>query len=351
MRRASMMAFLASLTAFGCVDLFDPALYLGEEAGLSGELVDVCGVEAPMLRVGAGAGSFTFPVDTRSFSDQNGSLSVSCTGRAQNGPDVFMQIEAAQGDHWHFHMDIDPVLETRAIANPAIYVLPEGCDDRMCQFGDGLDLCGVSSDEHFTFVPEAAGSYVIAFDSPLEGYGGEVLAIRTECGDGSRDHSENCDDGNLVDGDGCDSLCRSEITGASPTEVEVNDDVYAANRVMAAGAEPVRVRAELSSLCESDVFAVDVPEGGDVIVSLTGSGGGACPADLITSELALMRVGNRGPDRLAVGQIEEGQDCPSLRAGAAGASDLSAGTYFISVQALRDRADVVAYEVNVTVAP
>lgn len=30
------------------------------------------------------------------------------------------------------------------------------------------------------------------------------------CGDGVRQHGEQCEDGNLVDGDGCSSLCQIE---------------------------------------------------------------------------------------------------------------------------------------------
>lgn len=41
-----------------------------------------------------------------------------------------------------------------------------------------------------------------------------TLTVGT-CGDGSRDGSEQCDDGNLVDGDGCSATCALEVDSAS----------------------------------------------------------------------------------------------------------------------------------------
>jgi len=43
---------------------------------------------------------------------------------------------------------------------------------------------------------------------------GEVKQAAPVCGDGSRDASEQCDDGNKVDGDGCSSSCRVEVKPA-----------------------------------------------------------------------------------------------------------------------------------------
>src|SRR5690606_22328394 len=116
-----------------------------------------------------------------------------CTGRVQNGPDLFMAIEAEVHEHWHFHVDVAP-FPGRAAADPAIYVL-RGCDERACSEGDGLDVCGAGSDEHFTFIPRATDRHVVVFDSPGDGFQGRVSVFRTICGDGRKDHSENCDDG------------------------------------------------------------------------------------------------------------------------------------------------------------
>lgn len=41
------------------------------------------------------------------------------------------------------------------------------------------------------------------------------VCVVTICGDGVLDPSEGCDDGNLTSGDGCDGLCRSEMDGGT----------------------------------------------------------------------------------------------------------------------------------------
>ena len=44
------------------------------------------------------------------------------------------------------------------------------------------------------------------------------------CGDGERESYEGCDDGNVIDGDGCSSTCQVEqnwvCTGGSPTTAD-----------------------------------------------------------------------------------------------------------------------------------
>ena len=53
------------------------------------------------------------------------------------------------------------------------------------------------------------------------------------CGDGKRESYEECDDGNIINGDGCSSTCQVEqnwvCTGGSPTTADTcscADDVY-----------------------------------------------------------------------------------------------------------------------------
>ena len=137
MTRATSMILLAAAPALlvGCVDLFDESLYTsaqdagGPDAaiGLTGELLEVCGSDAPQLVFPEGAAAFEFDLDTRDKADNAREVS-SCTGRSQGGPDLFMSIDATRGEHWHFHIDVDP-FEGRDAANPAIYVLRD-CDER-----------------------------------------------------------------------------------------------------------------------------------------------------------------------------------------------------------------------------
>jgi cysteine-rich repeat protein len=352
-------ALCAAALGSGCVGLFDESLYLERDGGgdgatadeprLTGELAEVCGSEAPLLHFPEGAQSFDFDVDTQGGSDTTNQV-IRCTGRAQTGPDLFLAIDAVEGEHWHFHVDVDP-FEGRETANPAIYVL-RGCDERACSEGDGLDVCEAGSDEHFTFIPRATDRHTVAFDSPTaDGFQGRVLAFRTVCGDGRRDHSENCDDGNLDGGDGCDAECRSELSGARPREIEVNDDIYGANFLVLAPGESMAVRGSVDSLCEVDVYGFDVPEGGAVSAALGGEGGGACPAALEGAQLELLELTASGPSVRVTGEVPSGALCPAIGADDALARDLPAGTYYLRVTKLRERPDSVPYQLDVALEP
>jgi cysteine-rich repeat protein len=48
---------------------------------------------------------------------------------------------------------------------------------------------------------------------------GESKVAPPVCGDGARDVNEQCDDGNVLDGDGCSSTCRTEPRAPKPTVV------------------------------------------------------------------------------------------------------------------------------------
>lgn len=334
--RSTFVVALA-LCATGCF-VFDEGLYQSVPH-VDGELAEVCGATAPLLYFPEGAQTHGFDVDTRGFADNAREVS-GCTGRVQRGPDLFLSIDARRGEHWHFHVDVDP-FDGRATANPSIYVLDD-CDERACSDGDGLDRCDAGSDEHFTFIPPADDSYVVGFDSPDEtGFEGRVLAFRTVCGDGSQDHSENCDDGNTESGDGCSAECFTELTGTTPAEVEVNDDVYSANLVVMGLGDTVNVRGGLDSICEVDVFAVEVPAGASLLAGLT-DGSGACPAQLEGATLELIELTGAGPAP-RVSAAGGGGACAAIDETDALATDLDAGTYFIRVTSLRERPDATSY--------
>ncbi|HJL18461.1 MAG TPA: hypothetical protein RMH99_22545 [Sandaracinaceae bacterium LLY-WYZ-13_1] len=355
-RAGALVAVLAAVLGGGCFGLFDENLYLAAEdgganadagPGLRGDLAEVCGDEAPLLYFPQGAQSFDFDVDTRGRADTSSEV-TRCTGRAQTGPDLFLRIDALRDEHWHFHVDVDP-FEGREAANPAIYVLRD-CDERACSEGDGLDVCDAGSDEHFTFIPRADDRFVVAFDSPdSDGFQGRVSAFRTVCGDGRRDHSENCDDGNAEDGDGCDGDCRSELSGSQPREIEVNDDLYGANFLVLGAGESMRVRGSVDTSCEVDVFAFDVAEGGAVRASLTGEGAAECPTALEGVELALLELGTGGSSVRVTGSVPDGGVCPAIDETVSLARDLPAGTYYLRVTHVPDRFDTsIGYELSVT---
>lgn len=351
--RTNLLALFFALAASGCF-VFDASLYMDADGGvdasapLQGELAEVCGDEAPLLTLGQGVRSYTFAVDTQGTIDTERDV-VGCTGRVQNGPDLFLAIDAERDDRWHFHVRVDP---SQGGANPAIYVL-RNCDVRACDDGDGLDVCGAGSDEHFTFVPDRDARYVVAFDSPdPDGFAGNVEAYRTVCGDGVQEHGENCDDGNTDDDDACDAACRTVLRGANPLESEVNDDVYSANVLRIEPGASMRVRGEIASLCEVDVFAVEVPEGGAVTAALAAEGGGACPAVAAGTTLELLELTASGQARVrTMGEPPDGSVCPVIDGEAALARDLPAGTYYLRVTKVQERPDQFRYQLEVAVEP
>lgn len=348
-RRLSILALC--LASPGCF-VFDPSLYMNVDAGpdgaippLAGALAEACGDQAPLLSLGGEVRSHSFAVDTRGRTDDVREVSA-CTGRAESGPDLFLAIQGEPGERWHLHARVDP---EAGGADPAIYVL-RGCDAAACGDGDGADVCGARADEHLTFVPDAAERYVVALDSPdAEGFAGTLEAYRTVCGDGVEEHGEGCDDGNAADGDGCDAACRSELSGASVIEREVNDDVYAANRLLVGATGAISVRGEIVRLCEVDVFAIEVPAGGSLSALVRGDGGAACPPATEGIVLELLELGAAGRPRVRVtGMAPSGSSCPEIGAAASGARELPAGTYFLRVSKVQDRPVELRYQLDVT---
>lgn len=80
------------------------------------------------------------------------------------------------------------------------------------------------------------------------------------CGDGFVDAPETCDDGNLVEGDGCDALCQQE-----PLEIRDCDPAWC---TMASGAGP-----NGGDLCTCTVSGVDHPQVGRFGPGCTGADG------------------------------------------------------------------------------
>lgn len=328
----TLSCFLA-LSAPGCL-VFDASLYQAREmdAGATPDagravlaLADDCTGAVPEVRVPEGAADISIDLDTRGLSDDYSNLT--CTGRPAPGPDGFFAVQMEVGERWHFH-----VRRRGDGADPVIFVLPAGCDERQCDLPNGLDACGVDSDEHLSFRAPSAGLYLVGVDSRnADGFEATVQVIRPTCGNGVMDHSETCDDDNNVDGDGCDAECRRELPATGASEAEVNDDAFGANVLtMTTGATTVSGR--IGALCESDVFAVDVPEGASLTATVGDAADAACPAGTPSMELQL--ISSNGITIRGRGTARGGSECPSIDATDAFATGLAAGRYFVRIYAV-----------------
>ncbi|MBN8614029.1 MAG: hypothetical protein J0L92_25755 [Deltaproteobacteria bacterium] len=301
-------------------------------------LADYCtGEVVPRIMLAAGASSMSVAIDTRDMRD-HGSAELTCSRETASGPDGFASVSMGANDRWHFHFrhvgDADPVL----------YVLPS-CDVRLCT-EVVADACNTGADEHLTV---ATGStpvdYFLAIDTAdAAGLTGSLEIIHPTCGNGMIEHSETCD-GTAR----CGTDCRAELSGAFLEEANPNDDRFSANHILGMG--PVMVTGRVVTPCEVDWFMIDVPEGADVDAELLTSTGTACGTSRPQIELDLFRESGSLP--IATGIEAGGGACAAIAsASAPGARNLAAGRYFLRVYALNDTVDrPFTYGLNVTVTP
>jgi len=309
---------LGALLFLGC-DLFPPELYLADGGGSDASgppivaMADECSAELPALEQEV----VNAPLDLSARSDAfDGAL----CGLDAPGNDAFFAIPMEAGEKWHVHLHARASLGF----DPVVAIL-DGCGSCAA----AMDHCGIDQEEHLTFVAPAADTYVVAVDGRLSGSGVyDLLVAQPVCGDGGvPEHSETCDDGNTLDGDGCDSRCRAELaSGAS--EVEPNDDPTSANVLTV----PTTVRGYIGGRCDRDYFAFS-HAGGPFVVGL-GAQGGGCGAPSVTLELL-----DENGAVLATGLPEEGR-CARLEASP------PAGALFVRIDA-DPTANAFQYELSI----
>lgn len=366
--RSALALALALAPTAGCVDNFDPRLYQAREAEAGAQvdagmdaaldvdagddaaatdanldagtdaaipsltLADFCtsASSVPMIPRPASATdavSTAYLIDTRGLSDDVSAVAA-CTGSVQAGVDGFASVTMLAGERWHFH------LRRPTTANAALYILDSACDERTCAGRAGQDQCGTAADEHFSFTAPADGLYFLGVDSESgAGFTGELDVIHPVCGNHVKEHSEGCDDGNTTGGDGCDAVCRAELSSGA-SEAEANDDAYSANHVVLAASGSTSIIGHIASACESDVFAFDVPAGeqGDVTATLALTTGG-CPADA-TVPIDLAVLATDGSTVLATTTLAATGGCPSVGGGGSALASLAPGTYYVSIRSI-----------------
>jgi len=127
------------------------------------------------------------------FSDNSSRLPECLDKDDSPGVDIFFKVDMKAGERWHFHAasSLDP-----SFANPAIYILNSTIQpDVACPSPLwGANACSTGSPEHFSFFADATQSYYVGVDE-IDGVNEpmKIFAVKVECGNGFKEHSEYCD--------------------------------------------------------------------------------------------------------------------------------------------------------------
>lgn len=305
-------------------------------------LADNCGGEIPLVMPSMGSHPSTGTLD---LSDDFG-MYVQC-GISQPGPwpEGFFRLNSLAGRRWHIM--IRPDTETMDV----LAAIVPSCDDRNCL--RAADACGPGGAEHFNFVPDEAGDYLVSVETSEPGPV-QYMVLSPPCGDGSSQHGETCDDGNSRIGDGCTPQCQAELEGSMRGEVEPNGDLFEKNVLFFrsptgnGGTGSMKVTGNLGGLCDVDRFAVIVPAGGSLQATLLTGSGEPCPTE---QPVTMMRLMDPSTD-LQVGRGSTGRaggECPAIDGSDAFATDMAGGEYHI-VLTTEGQPDVFPYQLDVTVS-
>jgi cysteine-rich repeat protein len=163
------------------------------------------------------------------------------------------------------------------------------------------------------------------------------------CGDGSIQLGEECDDGGTVNGDGCDSTCQFE--GNICVETEANNTIAQAN----VGPMCTAWNGAITTIGDVDYYAVNVATAGSRISAEIVDIGGVtntCPS-LFDSQLYLFDAMGT---QLAYDDDDGFNACSVFTSlGDPGASNLAPGTYYLAVHEYFDDGTSPPYRLNVSV--
>lgn len=172
----------------------------------------------------------------------------------------------------------------------------------------------------------AAGTYYLSVEeygnnSVISAYTLNIVIQNPVCGDGWVGTNEQCDDSNLVSGDGCSAACAWEGTA----EVEPNDLSTQAGLLLSAGNMTATAVGVIGTSGDVDYYEITVPMGGSVLAEVVGFDGG-CPTDSAISlrtaaGTELVSDTRDGPGEC--GRISPGGD--------SSARGLLGGTYYLRV--------------------
>ena len=208
--------------------------------------------------------------------DANCNFEANLTFTAPGGPQTFTTPITPIGDFDVVQITVaqDSYLRAETFTDSTV---PEcvGADSRLTLFTasgtvalggddfDGLNSCSLITPND-GFARLAVGTYWLAVNE--DGNNAEIAALDLVlegiqadiCGNGIVDgQNEVCDDGNLIDNDGCSSACQPD--GVLVTETEPNDDTATANLSTLVAPGVVTIDAAIPVGGDEDFFSFDIP--------------------------------------------------------------------------------------------
>jgi cysteine-rich repeat protein len=163
-----------------------------------------------------------------------------------------------------------------------------------------------------------------------------VQTRQQACGDAIRDNNEECDDGNIIDGDGCDPDCSLEASESEPNGSPGQADTYAVGPWF----------AQIGTEGDVDVFAVTLDAYYSTLVaSIENLGDGACGYNLMDSVVEVLDTDARSNALLATDDDSGDGKCSLVAA-----SGLRPGTYYVRVKAANNAVpDTFPYRLDLSV--
>lgn len=216
------------------------------------------------------------------------------------------------------------------------------------QSAAGGGACGKIDPQQYGAASDLpAGKYYAAVvpDTTPGAYSLTLIVGRPGCGNGLTElaAAEQCDDGNMMSGDGCSATCRFEGAG----EVEPNDSFMQATAV----GNATTIRGSLATTLDRDIFSINVPAGQSIEAFLTAPGLTSCQNNVFM-EMALL--GTDGTtERVRVFGAGPATDCSRVDPNShVEATGLPGGTYFIEVASFDVPASGLNYFLHIrTIAP
>lgn len=265
------------------------------------------------------------------------------------GSEASMVVEMNAGERWHFHITPrNQVGMGQGKQNPVIYMRNDCSDNRGCNEGTFLDLCGDGEQEHFTFQSETKSTWHFILDDRNNVQGDySVRAVKTVCGNGIQEHNEACDS----PGQGnCSPDCRLIVSDDNMAP-EPNDDFSAAailGEIDGTTGGAQTVRDSIGGYCDIDYYAFAVPDKGKVGVTILSAAGNPCgPLDASVSRTKLELLGTDAKTVLGVGTTAS-DTCPSFANTESFANNLNGGLYYLRVSG-EETKSTFSYQLRINV--